>query len=451
MSAANTIQLQLKITYRQILQIVLPIALSMLVPQVNFITNNIFLGHLGETELAVAGITGVYYLIFAVVAFGLNSGLQALISRRAGENRPEEIGKIYRHGIIIALFLAAAGILITYFVAPYVLQYALHQQQDVGMAVSFLRQRIWGLPFLYLYSIQNVVLISTNQSRYLIYGSVVQTIVNIFLDYGLIFGHFGFPQLGFNGAAAASVIAEFSGMVVMYFIINFRGINAQLHLYTHWVFNKEYIRLIFTQSTPLILQFMISIISWEFFYILIEHHGSRALAISNVMRNVFGLFGFLTWAFASTTNAMVSNIIGQGMQDKVVMLIHKIIRLSVACSLVFVLLLNIAPGFLLKAYGQDDSFIQAAIPVARIISIALLMQSVSVIWLNAVTGTGNSKMNLFTEAIAIVLYCFYVYFTLEYFNLSIEIGWMSESLYWIILFIPSFWYLKSGRWKGKNI
>ena len=84
---APALNLQVDISNRQILKIALPVAFAILVPQLNFITNNIFLGGLGEQELAVAGITGVYYLIFATIGFGLNNGLQALISRRAGENR----------------------------------------------------------------------------------------------------------------------------------------------------------------------------------------------------------------------------------------------------------------------------------------------------------------------------------------------------------------------------
>src|SRR5438067_694309 len=95
-------QLQVNASYRQIVKIAFPIALAMFVPQINFITNNIFLGHLNENALAAASITGVYYLVFSSIGFGLNNGLQALISRRAGENRPEEIGKIFNQGVLIS-------------------------------------------------------------------------------------------------------------------------------------------------------------------------------------------------------------------------------------------------------------------------------------------------------------------------------------------------------------
>ena len=98
--------LQLHTSYRQIVSIALPIAAAIIVPQLNFITNNIFLGHVSEASLAAAGITGVYYLIFAVIGYGLNNGLQALISRRAGENRPEEIGKLFIQGVYISLAIA---------------------------------------------------------------------------------------------------------------------------------------------------------------------------------------------------------------------------------------------------------------------------------------------------------------------------------------------------------
>ena len=104
-----TNDLQVAITNRQILKIALPISFALFVPQINFITNNIFLGQLGEQELGVAGLTGVYYLIFAAIGFGLNNGLQALISRRAGENRVDEIGILFSQGVRIALVIAATG------------------------------------------------------------------------------------------------------------------------------------------------------------------------------------------------------------------------------------------------------------------------------------------------------------------------------------------------------
>jgi Na+-driven multidrug efflux pump len=78
--------------------------------------------------------------------------------------------------------------------------------------------------------------------------------------------------------------------------------------------------------------------------------------------------------------------------------------------------------------------------------------SVSTICLNAVTGTGNTKINLLIEIFTIILYCVYVYLVMEVYNLSIVWGWGSEWVYWLSIFTLSFLYLRSGKWKkGSNI
>jgi len=431
----------------------LPISLAILVPQINFITNNIFLGHLDENSeaLSTAGITGVYYLLFAVVGQGLNNGLQALIARRAGEGRIEEIGRLFSQGMLIAMALAFIGIALTWLIAPTVLSWSLKSQGLRDQAVQFLRIRIWGLPFLYIYQMRNALLVGTNQSKYLVYGTLAETVVNIVLDYGLIFGHLGLPTLGFNGAAYASIAAEASGMLVVFLVIHAKGVSKSLQLYKSGRFDPVNSRLILVQSSPLIFQYSLSILAWTFFYILVEHHGRQALAISNTMRNIFGLFGVFTWAFASTTNAMVSNIIGQKMEHRVLELIGKILQLSVGFAVIVAVLLNIFPELFLSVYGQDAAFTTAAIPVIRVVSSALVMMSFATIWLNAVTGTANTRINLLIEFITIIFYCLYVYLVLQQWNLSIIYGWMSEWVYWGVIFTLSWLYIRSGRWKGKVI
>ncbi len=443
--------LRLRITNRQILGMALPISFGILVPQLNFITNNIFLGRLSEQALATAAITGVYYLIFAAIGFGLNNGLQALISRRAGENRPEEIGKLFIQGVGIALLVALAGIVITYTLAPLVLTLSIHDATLRLQAVNFLKIRIWGLPFLYIYQMRNALLVGTNQSRYLVAGTAAEAVSNVLLDYGLIFGHFGLPQLGFNGAAIASIIAEFLGMAVVFIVIHYKGISKRFSLFSRIQYDAANTRLILEQSLPLIFQNAISLISWEFFYILIEHHGKRDLSVSNAMRNLFGLFGMFSWALAATCNTMVSNIIGQGLQHKVLFLIKKIMLISIGIAVAICLPLNLFPHTFLQVYGQTEEWVQHAIPVLRVVSLALVMMSFATVWISGVTGTGNSTVNLRIEAVTIVAYCLHVWLTLGVMNASIVVGWLSEWVYWSSIFTQSFFYLRSGKWKNKII
>jgi multidrug resistance protein, MATE family len=445
--------LRMNISRADILKLALPISASILVPQINFFTNNIFLGWLGRSELGAAGVTGVYYLIFGAIGYGLNNGLQALIARRAGENRPEEIGKLFSQGIRVALAIAAIGILLTWFLAPLIFEQVLRNPEDKARIISFLKIRIWGLPFLYIYQMRNALLVGTNQSRFLVIGTLAETIANIVLDYGLIFGNLGLPKLGFNGAAYASVIAEAIGMLVVLAVIHLKGFGQRFHLYDHIGFNKEATRLLLVQSSPLVFQYAISIISWEFFFILIERNATHVndLAISNTMRNIFGMFGVSTWAFAATSSTMVSNIIGQKRHEEVPRLVLRIVSISTGIALVVCAFLNIFDRQVLSIFSTDETFIRQGLPVLRVVSGALILMSFATVWLNAVIGTGNTKVNLAIEFFTIILYSLYVYLVVEKWQMGITWGWGSEWIYWTSIFTLSWLYLRSGKWKAKTI
>jgi MATE family multidrug resistance protein len=443
--------LQVQASYRQIGKMALPISFAILIPQLNYVTNNIFLGHYSTEAMAVAGITGVYYLIFGSIGFGFNNGLQTLIARRAGENRPEEIGKIFNQAVLITLAIASCGIVFTWLVAPSVFRLFIIDPDRLEQAITFIRIRIWGLPFLFIYQMRNALLVGTNQSRYLVSGAVAETVTNVLFDALLIYGVWIFPEMGLHGAAVASIIAEFTGMFVIFLVIHYKGIGKQLQLFHNFRPHRQTIFLILTVSFPLVFQHGISIMSWEYFFLLNDAHGERALAISNVMRNLLGLGGVITWAFAATTNAMVSNVIGQGKPEQVWPLLGRLVKVSTGTMLLVAVLFNVFPQQFLSIYGQDEQFILEGTPVLRVVSLAMLLNSFSIIFLFAVTGSGNTRVTLLIEVFAIIMYTIYVYLTLDKYFLPITYGWMSEWLYWVCMFIPAFWYMKSGKWKGKQL
>lgn len=238
MHSTTDTSLQVKITNRQILKIALPISAALIIPNVNFITNNIFLGGLGEKELGNAGTTGVFYLILMVSGNGFSTALQAIISRKAGEGNIAEIHKIFAQGIRLVLLFSAVGILLTWFIAPLCLR-PFVKPQNFSEVMDFLKIRVIGLPFLYTFQAGNAFLIGTLNSRYMMIGTIGEAVINIFFDYSLIYGAFAFPHLGFNGAAVASVIAEFSGMSIVYFVIFKKGIKKKFALFSDFSFEKN--------------------------------------------------------------------------------------------------------------------------------------------------------------------------------------------------------------------
>ncbi len=441
--------LKVKVTNKQILSIAFPITLAILIPQVNMLTNSIFLGNLSTEALGNAGITGVFYLIFAVAGNGLNNALQTVFSRYAGSDNPEEFKTILAQGIRICLQFALAGILITWFVAPFILQ-QVADPKAYPQEIDFLKIRIMGLPFLYLFQMGNAFLVASLNSRYLMIGFIFEAGLNILLDFLLIKGRFGFPALGFNGAAVASVISEVIGMIVVLIVLYRTRLKKQYGLLKKFTYHKIITKEILTISAPLMLQYVISVTTWLVFFILIEGlHDETAKAISNTMRNVFGLTGVFVWAFASTTNVMVSNLMGQKREDKVLEAITKIMWLSIGFCLMMCLLVNIFPSIFFGLFGQGEDFVKQGIPVLRIVSLGLMLMSIANIWLNGVTGTAKTRMNLLIEIVAITVYLVYTWYFIKLDYISLAMAWSNELVYWSTIFIMSFIYLRSGKWKTK--
>ncbi len=448
-SAAVNTDLRVKVTNKQILGIAMPITLAILIPQINMLTNSIFLGLYDIKALGDAGITGVFYLIFAVAGHGLNNAIQTVFSRHAGSGNTGAFKTIFSQGIRISLQFALIGISFTFLIAPFILQ-AVADTGAYPTEISFLRIRILGLPFLYLFLTGNAFLVASLNSRFLMIGFICEAAVNIILDYLLIEGRHGFPRMGFNGAAVASVAAEFVGAVVVLVVLIKTGLKQKYGLLQNLKYDKQLSKAVINVSAPLVMQYVISVTTWLVFFFLIEsRHEVISKAVSNVMRNVFGLAGVFVWAFASTSNVVVSNLMGQGKEEKVLPAINRIMLWSICFCSIMVILLNVFPHLFFSVFGQSAAFVEAGIPVARMVSVGMLFMSVANIWLNGVTGTGKTKINLIIEIVAITTYLIYSWIFVKVHYISLAMAWSNEVIYWATIFIMAFIFLKSGRWKTK--
>jgi putative MATE family efflux protein len=434
-----------------IVRLALPISLALMIPQLNFLTNNIFLGRLGERELAVAGIVGIYYLILSMVGAGLSNGLQIQMARRAGEGDAQGLARIFSNGIMLVVVFSLAMMMLSLWVAPVLFSYSLSNTDHTYLSVNYLYNRVWGLPFLLLSQLSNSFFIATGRSKYLVAGSATGTVMNIAFDYMLIFGHGGFAAMGLTGAAVASVISEASACLVMYGIYFFSGSYRKYAISLYPRFDMKLSRRSLKVSAPLIVQYLFSIGGWMVFFFFVEHLGEKELAASQILRSIFGLIGIGTWAFAATCNTMVSNVIGQGKTEQVMPLIGKIARLSIGYTAVMCVLLLVFAHPFLSLYRDDAALVNFAIPSLRVIVIATLIMSVSTVMFNGVVGTGNTLTNLSIEVTCVCTYLAYCYVVIERMRLPLYWAWGSEFVYWTSLVTISYLYLRTGKWKGKRI
>jgi len=438
-------------TNKSIIRLALPISLALAIPQISFLANTAFLGRYGERELGVNGVAGIFYLTLSMIGYGLSSGIQIQLARRAGEDDKEGLAKSFMNGIMLSVICALGLMMISLWLAPVIFGLSLSDGNNAFLSISYLFVRVWGLPFLMLTQQANAFFIATHRSRFLIYGSVAGTLTNIVFDYLLIFGNYDFPRMGLAGAAIASILGELAYCLVMYGTFYFNRFFKEYPVHHYLNFDVRLSRRSFRIASPLIVQYLFSIGGWQIFFIFVEHLGTRELASSQILRSIFGVVGIGTWALAATCNTMVSNIIGQQRQREVLYLIRKVAKLSLLYAAVVSALLLLFSDAFLSLYRDDVSLVQFAKPSMIVIVLATMVMALSTVAFNGVVGTGNTLVNLTMEITSVFTYLIYCYVVIERMHMPLHWAWGSEFVYWTVLLVMSYAYLKSGRWKGKRI
>lgn len=439
------------ISYKNIWKIALPVIISGVAQNVVTVTDTLFLGSIGNVELGAAGNAGILYFLLVLSGLGFTSGAQIIIGRRNGEKNFSQIGKIFDHCIYfiipLSIFLFA---FVQLFSADF-LEIITQSKLILAASTAFLSYRIYGLFFAFFIGAFNAFYIGTTKTKILIYVTLVMMVVNVFLDYALIFGNFGFPNLGIKGAAIASVIAEICALL---FIILFTLKKIDLNKYQLFKFSKfdpQILKRITKVGGPMMLQNFLSISSWFIFFVIIEKIGERELAISHIIRSIYMVLMIPLFGFSSATNTIVSNLIGQGNNHLVLTLVKRVTLLSLTCTS-FALLFNlILPTQIIGFYTTDTSLIQETSNTLNVISGTMFSFAIAFILFNSVSGTGNTLAALLIEFITIVIYLVSTYFIAIVLHAPLPIVWCSEFIYFFLLGLFSFAYLKWGNWRGIDI
>lgn len=436
---------------KNILRISYPIILTLVAQNIINVTDTAFLGHVSEVALGASAIAGVFYFAIYMVGFGFSQGVQILIGRRNGEENYLHVGKIFNNGLLFNLILAFVFFTITLLAAPSLMKVLVSSDHIYVATMEYLDWRIYGYFFVFLNVIFRSLYVGITQTKILTVSAFITAISNIVLDYLLIFGKFGFPELGIAGAAIASVIAEAVSTIYLAFHTYTRIDVKKYGLISGFKTDIRTIGQILNLSIFIMFQFFISISTWFLFFIFIERMGERDLAVTNIGRSMYVLLMIPASALSTTASTLVSNLIGAGKKEEVLKTVNKIIRISIVLVMPLLIFTFFFPEIFAQIYTDDYSLALASIPVIRVVSFAVAFFAVANVIINGVSGTGSTKTAFYMEVITLIFYVSYVYYTAIYNKQSVEVVWMSEFVYWTLIGGMGYWFLQKGNWRKNQI
>ena len=430
-------------TNKQIWSVSYPILLSLLAQNVINVTDTAFLGRVSEIALGASAMGGLFYICIFTIAFGFSTGSQIVIARRNGEARYTDVGPVMIQGV---LFLLAMALLLFGFTKAFggnIMRLLVSSESIYDATMEFLDWRIFGFFFSFVNVMFRALYIGITRTKVLT--------INVVLDYALIFGHFGLPEMGIKGAAIASVIAEAASLL---FFLIYTYITVDLKRYglnRLRSFDPALLMRILSISCFTMLQYFLSMATWFIFFVAVERLGQRELAIANIVRSIYIVMLIPVNALATTTNSLVSNAIGAGGIEHVMPLINKIGRFSFLIMLGLVIVTALFPQALLSVYTNEAALISESVPSVYVICAAMLIASVANVVFNGISGTGTTQAALMLEAITIAIYGSYIIFIGMWVKAPIEWCFTIEILYYTLLLATSYIYFKKAKWQNKKI
>ncbi len=439
------------ITKKTILLVALPIILESLAQNILNITDTAFMGRIGEISLGAAAIGSLFYFVFIMIAFGLGVGSQIIIARRYGEGNMKMIGRTLEQTQYLMFAFAVIVLSLSRVFLPQILDAIVQSSEIREKAFEYLSIRVFGFIPAFLNASFRSLFVGIARTKVITYTTVIMTFVNIVFNYLLIFGHYGFPEMGIAGAAIASVMAETCALIVFFFYARFREGTNQFNLFNFRKPQFHLMKRVLKISSPLMLQYFVSMTCWFAFFLLIEKMGQTQLAISNIIRSAYIFMCLPIWGFSAVTNTFVSQLIGRNKSDEVMGMIPKSLSICLPFTLIIAGALALFARPALMVLTNDTHLIEQAIPVFYVILGAVPLLTIGIITFSALTGTGKTITGMIIEISVLVVYVAFTWFVIHRLNWNLPSAWTVEYVYAILLGIISFLYMKSGRWKKSKV
>lgn len=441
----------LDLRYRTILAVAVPLMVSSFIQSIVLLTDAAFLSRFSTLAFDANGNAGLLYVTAFVCLVGMSEGSQILIARRIGENRIERVGRIFGTSLSTLLLLASILFVIIYFVVPQLLPMYSRSQELAEAQNSFLSIRSFALLLgIVTLSIQ-AFFFAIGKTWVMLISAGIIAFSNILMDYLLIFGIGPFPRMGLEGAALASTLAELLGMIFLTFFLIFSKERKQYQLFAHFSFSWKSFKELLKIGSPLALQGFMALATWTIFFTWIEQMGSDELTISQNIRAIYFLAFIPIWGFSATTKTYISQYIGRGDFDSLIIIQRKIQLLSVIFLAIFFHGAFLYPEKIIALINPADAYIERSAEILRFVGFSLYIYALGSVKLQTINGSGNTNVSFTIELICVLIYALFSYLFIKVWQFEIFWVWWIEYIYFISTALLSVLYLHFFKWQNKKI
>lgn len=373
---------------KRILLLALPVMAGMLSQNVMNLVDMLMMGRLGNAALAAVGFGGFVVFTCTAMTLGIATGVQAMCARRKGAGRTAELAAPLNAGLVV---MAAAGPLwsiVLFLLMPYVFPVLVSDPEVVELATPYVQWRMLAITFVGANFAFRGYWTAIDLTRIYLGTLLLMHGFNIVLNYGLIFGAFGLPELGVTGAGVGTLIATAFGSAI-YGVLAWR--LGRDHGFLRVLLRRDEWRSFAKISIPYGTQQLLFAVGFTVLYWIIAQVGTRELAAASVLVNVtlVALLPGIGLGIAAAT--LVGQALGRRDPGDAARWAWDVVAVGMVGLSLLGMPMWLAPDTILSAFITDPATVEVVRLPMQIVGATMAIEALGVILMHSLHGAGDSR------------------------------------------------------------
>ena len=437
--------------YRHVLVVAFPLILSTGSWSIQQFVDRMFLSWHSEEALAAAVPAGILNFAFICLFIGTVSYAGTFVSQYVGAKEDHKVGAVLWHSLYLSLFGATMLLLVAPF-SSILFSIVGHNEKLQIMESTYFRILCFGGLGPILSSAFAGFFTGQGRNWPVMWVNVFTTVINLILDYLLIFGIGIFPEMGIAGAALATIIAGFSS-IIMYLLLIFRPQNEiRFKIWSSRSWDTSFMKRFLKYGLPSGGHYFLEIMGFTAFILILGRIGQMELAATNIAININSLAFMPMFGLGIAVSMIVGQNIGAGDPKTAQFAANSAIQLGMVYMIFCTFLYVVIPHVFIAPFDTTPETFNVTIILLRFVAVYAVFDALSILYSAAIKGAGDTHFVMrVTTVLSIFVLIIPTYIAVDIFDSSLYLPWTFCALFIIAMGLTFLGRFYGGKWKNMSV
>jgi len=374
---------------RTILMLAWPVAAEMLLHTLTQIVDMMMVSRLGRDAVAAVGLSFRPMFFVMSIFLGVGAGTTALVARAMGRREPEEANAVAHQATLATIALSAILAALFWSAAPWIQRFMGAEPAVASLGAGYMRSLTWGMVFLYTSMVVTAALRGAGDTHTSMRVNAAANVVNVVLNYALIFGRLGLPELGVLGAGVATTIARtFAGLLMLGMVMTRRLVIVPPQRLL--VFRPEVFWRVVRIGVPATIERMLMSLAMILHLKMVAVEGTIAVAAATLSQNIEELSHMPSIGISVSASTLVGQFLGHERPDSAEQSAWESAKVALlfmgAMGAAFVIM----PALWLRLYAPEPDLLPLATVLVRWTGVIQPFMAVAFVLAGALRGAGDT-------------------------------------------------------------